>query len=44
MRREMHHVYETSVVFQIALCIHSSTAPFEASAEMDGKQAVSDGV
>lgn len=44
VRRETHHVYETSVVFQIGLCIRSSTAPFKALVKMDGKQAVSDRV
>lgn len=44
VRRQTRHVDETSVVFQIGLRVGSSTAPFEALVEMDGKQAVSDGV
>lgn len=44
VRRETRHVYETSVVFQIGLCVGSSTAPFKALVKVDGKQAVSDGV
>lgn len=44
LRGNARHVNETSVVFQIALCVCSSTTPFKALVKVDGEQAVGDGV
>lgn len=43
-RRQMSHVHEASVVFQIGAGARSPTAPPEALVQMNGKQAVSDGI
>lgn len=40
----MSHVHEASVVFQIGAGTRSPTAPPEALVQMNGKQAISDGI